>query len=65
MGELSQRQLEQQVIECIKNRDRAYPSDIVADLKVPYFSVTDVIKRLIEKGVLEPTSHDKDSKDDS
>ena len=52
--ELSQKELEQQVIGYIKEHGRAYPSDVVADLSVPYFSVTSMINRLVEKGILEP-----------
>lgn len=52
--ELSQKELEQQILGYIKEHDRAYPSDIATDLKVPYFSVTSTINRLVEKGILEP-----------
>ena len=52
--DISEEELEKMLVEYIEKRERAYPSDIAADLKVPYFTVTDVIQRLTEKGILEP-----------
>lgn len=46
--------LEQLIVDYIKEHGRAYPSDIAADLTVPYFTVIDLINRLVEKGTLEP-----------
>lgn len=52
--DISEEQLEKLLVEYIEKREKAYPSDIAADLKVPYFIVTDMIQRLTEKGILEP-----------
>ena len=47
--------VEEEVISYIKEKGKAYPSDITADLGIPYFTVTDIIQKLVQKGRLEPT----------
>lgn len=51
--ELSEQELRKQITRYIKDKGKAYPSDVAADLGVPYFSVTDVINKLVEEGMLE------------
>ena len=46
---------EEEIINYIKKRGRAYPSDITADLGIPYFTVVEAIKKLVREGMLEPT----------
>jgi len=52
--DVSEEELERLVVEYIEKRGSAYPSDVAADLRIPYFGVVDSIKRLVEKGILEP-----------
>jgi len=47
--------VEEEIIRYIKEKGRAYPSDITADLGIPYFTVVDVIQKLVREGILEPT----------
>ena len=51
--DIPQPELKEQIIVCIRDKGKVYPSDIAADLGVPYFSVTEVISRLVEDGILE------------
>jgi len=46
--------VEEEIIRYIKEKRRAYPSDITADLGIPYFAVVDVIQKLVREGILEP-----------
>lgn len=57
--DLSQTELRRQVVAYIKKNGRAYPSDIAADLSVPYFSVVAVINKLVEEGTLEEAVDEK------
>jgi Arc/MetJ-type ribon-helix-helix transcriptional regulator len=52
--DIPKEELEQLIVGYIQEHGRAYPSDIAADLRIPYFSVIDLINRLVEKGTLEP-----------
>ncbi|MFQ6074705.1 MAG: hypothetical protein ACE5Z5_01030 [Candidatus Bathyarchaeia archaeon] len=47
-------EIEDEIISYIREHGRAYPSDITADLGIPYFTALDVIQRLVEEGKLEP-----------
>lgn len=51
--DISEPELQKKIIRYIKQKGKAYPSDIAADLGVPYFPVIEVIKKLVEKGELE------------
>lgn len=51
--EIPDEELERSIVEYIKKHETAYPSDIAVDLRVPYFSVVDLINRLVERGILE------------
>ncbi len=51
--EVSQSELRKQIIRYARQKVKAYPSDIAADLGVPYFDVTEVIAKLVEEGILE------------
>ena len=51
--DISQPELQKQIMKYIKGKGRAYPSDIAADLHVPYFSVLEVINKLVEESVIE------------
>ena len=53
MIEFSPPELKKQIIRYIKEKGKAYPSDIAADLGVPYFSVTEAINKLVKEGMLE------------
>jgi len=47
--------VEEEIINYLKKRGRAYPSDITADLGIPYFTVVEAIQKLVREGKLEPT----------
>ena len=51
--DIPQPELQKQIIGYTKEKGKAYPSDIAAGLGVPYFSVTEVINKLVEEGILE------------
>ncbi len=53
--DLQEEQLRQAIVDYIQKHERAYPSDIAVDLGAPYFTVTEIIKRLVDEGVLEAT----------
>ena len=53
--DIPEEELQHLIVEYIKNHGKAYPSDIATDLKVPYFTIVELINRLVEKGTLEPT----------
>ena len=50
----SEERSRQAIIDYISKQGKAYPSDITADLGIPYFTVTETIRRLVEEGILEP-----------
>ena len=52
--ELSEEAIEEEVVAYIRDKGRAYPSDIAADRGIPYFNVLRAIERLVEKGIVEP-----------
>ncbi|KPV62387.1 MAG: hypothetical protein AOA65_1838 [Candidatus Bathyarchaeota archaeon BA1] len=54
MRGIPEEKVEEEIINYIRERGKAYPSDITADLGIPYFTVTGVIQKLVEKGTLEP-----------
>lgn len=45
---------EEEIVNYIRMSGRVYPSDITADLGIPYFTVLGIIDKLVEKGVVEP-----------
>ena len=49
---------EEEIVNYIKRSRRAYPSDITADLGIPYFTVLGIIHKLVEKGVIEPAEEE-------
>ena len=57
-NDISQPELQKQIIRYIKEKGKAHPSDMAADLGVPYFSVTGVINKLFEEGMLEQASEE-------
>lgn len=57
--DISQEELRKQLIAYIKEKGKAYPSDIASDLGVPYFSVSAAIKELVEEGILEEAREEK------
>jgi len=52
--DLSDEEIYQQIISYLKDKGRAYPSDICIELGIPYFKVLEVLEKLVEKGVVEP-----------
>ena len=46
--------LEEEITKYIQERGKAYPSDITADLGIPYFTVLKVIEKLVKEGKIEP-----------
>ncbi len=53
VADLEEEQLRQAIVDYIRKHERTYPSDIAADTGVPYFTVTEMIKRLVDEGVIE------------
>lgn len=51
--DISQPELQKQIVKYIKEKGKAYPSDIAGDLSVPYFSAIEAINKLVEEGVIE------------
>jgi len=58
--DIPEEELKQLIVEYIKKHGKAYPSDIAADLKIPYFMVIDSINKLVDKGLLEPVLGESD-----
>ncbi len=58
--DVSEHELKNRILKYIKEKGEAYPSDIAADMGVPYFGVTEIINRLVEEGVLEQGGGNKD-----
>ena len=54
MRDIPEEKVEEEIVSYIKERGRAYPSDITADLGIPYFTVTNIIEKLVREGTLEP-----------
>ena len=52
--DLSDEEIYQQIISYLKDKGRAYPSDICIELGIPYLKVLEVLEKLVEKGVVEP-----------
>ena len=46
--------VEEEVVRYITEKGKAYPSDITADLGIPYFVVVEVIGKLVKEDRLEP-----------
>jgi len=51
--DLSDEEIYQQIISYLKDKGRAYPSDICIKLGIPYFKVLEALEKLVEKGVVE------------
>ena len=54
--DIPEERVEEEIVSYIRERGRVYPSDITADLGIPYFTVTSTIEKLVEKGTLEPVA---------
>ena len=54
MRSIPEEKIEEEIIRYVKEKERAYPSDITAYLGIPYFTVVDIIKKLVREGILEP-----------
>ena len=54
MRNIPEEKVEEEIVSYIKERGKAYPSDITADLGIPYFTVTSTIQKLVQEGTLEP-----------
>jgi metal-responsive CopG/Arc/MetJ family transcriptional regulator len=52
--DIPDQELRDLVVEYIKKHGKAYPSDIAADLQVPYFTLLNIINDLVETGTIEP-----------
>lgn len=52
--DIPEAKVEEEVIGYIRQKRKAHPSDITADLGIPYFTVVDVIEKLVKEGTLEP-----------
>jgi len=51
--DLSDEEIYQQITSYLKDRGRAYPSDICIELGIPYFKVLEALEKLVGKGVVE------------
>ena len=45
----------EEIVKYIREKGKAYPSDITADLGISYFTVVKAIEKLVREGVLEST----------
>ena len=50
--DLSDEEIYQKIISYLKEKGRAYPSDICIELGIPYFKVLEALEKLVEKGVV-------------
>ncbi len=57
--DVSHAELQKQLIAYIKEKGKAYPSDITTDLGIPYFSAIEIINKLVEEGILEEAGEEK------
>ena len=58
--DIREEELERLIKDYINKHGRAYPSDKAAGLGVPYFTVTNLISRLVVRGVLEQAIGESD-----
>ncbi len=52
--DLSDEEIYERVLSFLKDRGRAYPSDICIELGIPYFKVLEVLEKLVEERIVEP-----------
>ncbi len=44
LNDMPESRVRETILDCMKERGEAYPSDITADLGIPYFTVAEVIE---------------------
>ncbi|MBS7644214.1 helix-turn-helix transcriptional regulator [Candidatus Bathyarchaeota archaeon] len=52
--DIPEERVREEIVKYVKEKGRAYPSDITADLGIPYFTVVEAIQKLVQEGILEP-----------
>lgn len=51
---ISDERVSEEIVKYVREKGKAYPSDITADLGIPYFTVVEAIQKLVREGALEP-----------
>jgi len=54
LKDLPEKRARETILDYVKEHGQAYPSDITADLGIPYFTVVDIIEKLVREGTLAP-----------
>jgi Arc/MetJ-type ribon-helix-helix transcriptional regulator len=52
LKDMPEERVREAILNCIRKKGRAYPSDITAELGIPYFDVVEAIEKLVQEGLL-------------
>jgi len=54
LKDMPEERVREAVLNYIRQKGRAYPSDITGELGIPYFSVAEAVEKLVQEGLLVP-----------